>query len=222
MLRRQAKDEGSATSGEWMVTFSDCMTLLLTFFVMLLSFSSFDPITMNRILGALNEPSQSSLLENKRLPRESPVRDEREVDRTEDGSDQPDLDQLEPVDKPRDPLEYLTADAYRDRRVLTVPSEMLFWAQGAQFKPHARELLGHVADFLRLVPCRVIVSETVATPQAQDRALARASAVVGHLTEAERLAADRFGIAVQVDPALRRPDAKPAVRIAMLSQKVYP
>ena len=27
---------------EWMVTFSDCMTLLLTFFVLLLSFSSFD------------------------------------------------------------------------------------------------------------------------------------------------------------------------------------
>ena len=44
MARRERKPEPQHTDGapEWMVTFSDCMTLLLTFFVLLLSFSSFD------------------------------------------------------------------------------------------------------------------------------------------------------------------------------------
>ena len=40
--RKQPEPEQEAGAPEWMVTFSDCMTLLLTFFVLLLSFSSFD------------------------------------------------------------------------------------------------------------------------------------------------------------------------------------
>ena len=40
--RKQPEPEVEAGAPEWMVTFSDCMTLLLTFFVLLLSFSSFD------------------------------------------------------------------------------------------------------------------------------------------------------------------------------------
>ena len=37
----EVEDEGGGAP-EWMVTYSDCMTLLLTFFVLLLTFSSFD------------------------------------------------------------------------------------------------------------------------------------------------------------------------------------
>ena len=37
---------------EWMVTFSDCMTLLLTFFVLLLSFSSFDTDALDNVQQA--------------------------------------------------------------------------------------------------------------------------------------------------------------------------
>ena len=36
------EEEGGGGAPKWMVTFSDCMTLLLTFFVLLLTFSSFD------------------------------------------------------------------------------------------------------------------------------------------------------------------------------------
>ena len=39
---KQAETEEAPSAPEWMVTFSDCMTLLLTFFVLLLTFSSFD------------------------------------------------------------------------------------------------------------------------------------------------------------------------------------
>ena len=40
---------------EWMVTFSDCMTLLLTFFVLLLSFSSFDNKVFPKMQSAFAE-----------------------------------------------------------------------------------------------------------------------------------------------------------------------
>ena len=41
-VNKQVEQDEEPGAPEWMVTFSNCMTLLLTFFVLLLSFSSFD------------------------------------------------------------------------------------------------------------------------------------------------------------------------------------
>jgi len=224
MPRRQAKKGDDGPSANWLVTFCDCMTLLLAFFVMLLSYSSFDPEVLNRLQGGFDQRSYSSLFDRQhRLGREAPIPQPGVVHRTEKGDSTTNRpDDPEPVDKPRDPLEDLAADAYRDRRVLTVPSKMLFLGRTNLLKDRARRMLSVIADYLRLVPCRVIVSETVADAEAQDRGLARTWAVVGHFTEQEGLEADRFGIAVHVEKAPRRPDFKPAIRIAMLSRKVFP
>ena len=48
MARDKAKsqDNGPIGAPDWMVTFSDCMTLLLTFFVLLMSFASFHEETL--------------------------------------------------------------------------------------------------------------------------------------------------------------------------------
>ena len=45
---------------EWMVTFSDCMTLLLTFFVLLLSFSSFDDKAYRKFITILAQGGQGT------------------------------------------------------------------------------------------------------------------------------------------------------------------
>ena len=46
--RKEFVPEEDQGAPEWMVTFSDCMTLLLTFFVLLLSFSSFSDVSNYR------------------------------------------------------------------------------------------------------------------------------------------------------------------------------
>jgi len=51
--RKKAKASGPPGTPEWMVTFSDIMSLLVTFFVLLMTFSSFDSDTFDLISGGL-------------------------------------------------------------------------------------------------------------------------------------------------------------------------
>ncbi len=220
--QRRSRKRDDPPGNDWLVTFSDCMTLLLTFFVMLLSFSSFDPRDLTRVFMAFKAPSMPSVFRRQRQPEDSPLPDNAVIHRTEDGSEKPNDDRLEPTHPPRKPLEPLSDDAYRDRRVLTIPSEVLFWGRGARLKPGARDLLGHIADYLRLVPCRVVISEASPPAAARPGALSRAWAVMNHFTDAENLKPDRFAISGSPGAAKSGGGFEPVVRIAMLNQKVYP
>ena len=55
MARKRGSTEGSQSRGapEWVVTFSDMMSLLLTFFILLLSFSTLDNRRVREVLGSL-------------------------------------------------------------------------------------------------------------------------------------------------------------------------
>ncbi|RKY36504.1 MAG: hypothetical protein DRP78_03470 [Candidatus Omnitrophota bacterium] len=49
------KEQGIPGCPLWMMTFGDCMSLLLTFFVMIISFTSFDEVKVQKALGSLHE-----------------------------------------------------------------------------------------------------------------------------------------------------------------------
>jgi len=218
--RRRKSSEGGP-SNEWMVTFSDCMTLLLTFFVMLLSFSSFDQKDLTRVFDGFEAASRSSPFSDPRPPRESFAPDEDMLlDRTENGAEFPSTESIEPTRVPRAPMDPLNEDAYCDRRVLSIPSDLLFWGRGDSLKPHAAALLGHVAEFLRAMPCRVVIRETPGPGLTQSLCLKRSIAVMKYLAESEDLDAGRFAVSAAPDGSGTAAEA--TVRIAMLNGKVYP
>ncbi len=53
--RPQAEEEKEEGAPHWMTTFADMTTLLLTFFVLLLSFAQMDIIKFRRIMGSIRE-----------------------------------------------------------------------------------------------------------------------------------------------------------------------
>lgn len=218
--RRKPRSEGGP-SNEWMVTFSDCMTLLLTFFVLLLSFSSFDQKDLTHVFDGFEMASRSSPFNDPRPPKESFLPDEDMLlDLTETGAEFPDTELIEPTRVPRAPMDPLNQDAYCDRRVLSIPSDLLFWGLGDSLKPQAAELLGHVANFLRAMPCRVVIRETPGPGLTQSLCLKRAMAVMKYLAQSENLDAGRFAVSAAPDGGENVAEA--TVRIAMLNGKVYP
>lgn len=196
MARRKRKPEPVHAPGapEWMVTFSDCMTLLLTFFVLLLSFSSFDEkvfyslkVIYSEGLTTINPITRSNRDAFKREI--EPISTLQELDK---GSEKP-----TPEDDNKDALikEKPLVDLDRGK-VILIPSKNIFWGKGEIISPSGRKSLSVLASFLAKVPNRVVISEhgPADGQRNADYSLPRAWAVSEHLVEVHGLAQKQFSL----------------------------
>jgi len=155
-IRPQKTEDEAPGAPEWMVTFSDCMTLLLTFFVLLLSFSSFDDKVFPRMESAFAEGLSSVGLSygaRKTAFNLAPkITHDQDVNA---GSEQPVPDGQYESTPPTD-LDF--AD-FENRKVFLIPSDKIFLGRGSRISPGGRQLLGDLASLLEVVPNRVIVGE---------------------------------------------------------------
>jgi len=180
---KKPEPEGAAGAPEWMVTFSDCMTLLLTFFVLLLSFSSFDEYTFRRLrlifckaLPGVSRPTKEG--------KDAFLTAVEQIVPTEDlgeGSEKPTLARgwkgnLKEETKPQE---------FHSRKVFLISSKKIFWGKGIAISSEGRDIMATMALFLKEVPSRVVISETVAGLGAQG---SFESGEIGGLgSEAERM-----------------------------------
>jgi chemotaxis protein MotB len=215
--RKQPEPESSPGAPLWMVTFSDCMNLLLTFFVVLVTFSAFgkDPHQQMLNIGAairmsLGVPApiggredRSAVPVNYRIwavaepeyGSEKPTNVARDTAR--DGTLQQDIE---------------TAD-YRTHKVFLIPSRKVFLGQGAALSPEGRYLLAVMAAFLQEVPGRVVLSENgPEQPENRDLGLSRAWAVAEYLATLRTLDCERFSISAQTTLTLETVSADAAVQ----------
>ncbi|MCD6303380.1 MAG: hypothetical protein J7M21_00275 [Planctomycetes bacterium] len=227
MARRKKKhDDEPAGPGEWIVTFSDCMTLLLCFFVLLLTFSSFDEVELQKLAGAFNY--QNDLDRIFPVPRK--IKDsivepaDRYIDMTEKGSETPTQSPRQPTLQPKRLPAIFDDDAYKDRRILYIPSEKLFWGEGTVLRPAGRRYLDKIASFLRMLPCRVVISETGPAPApagGRSARIDRAWAVMRDFTGRLKLPAERFNITAAGSAPPARLRGHRVVAIAMISRRIY-
>jgi chemotaxis protein MotB len=228
MARPKGKktDEGPSGPGDWIVTFSDCMTLLLCFFVMLLTFSSFDKADIQKLAGSFKYDSHSTIFPFRRdarssyIPEMNPV-----VSRTDTGSEKP------PPESPDQPAEFprkrtieADDDAYRDRKVIYIPSESMFLGRTDRLTAEGRGALAKIASFVQVIPCRVVIGEN-ASPGAEatddDARLARALRVMEFFTSDARLRADKFSITAGRTKAPARLSDRRVLTVSLLPEKVY-
>lgn len=180
---------------EWMVTFSDCMTLLLTFFVLLLSFSSFDEKEHSK-LKVIYASMYNSIYSNRQSSKESLVEEKRLENTSEidSGSEKPTLE------TGKDGLLKETFDDdFRSHKVFLINSEKIFLGKGTAISTQGQETLSNLADFMKMAPARVVISENPCSLSTEDSEIgfSRAWSVINHLKNKHNIERDRFSISAE-------------------------
>jgi chemotaxis protein MotB len=219
-----------ASAPEWMVTFSDCMTLLLTFFVLLVTFSSFDELVFRK-LKVIFSNSLSSVSRPDKKDRDSflPVQQIEPTAELGQGSEKPTLakgwednlkEETESVD-------------FHKRKVFLIPSKRIFWGKGTAISSEGRDIMSTMATFLREVPSRVVISENgpVTNEDIKKFGLLRAWVVMEHLTMKQGLDKKKFSISASstVDQkgfkdsgkGRARPESERMLEIVLLERSIY-
>jgi len=227
---KQAESDGPSGAPEWMVTFSDCMTLLLTFFVLLLSFSSFDDKIFRKLKVGYSTAlfTLSPVLRSDRdaflyLP---PVRYMAELRK---GSEKPTSAQTM-----RDGLMKETGVAdIQGGIAFLISSKKLFWGKGTALSPGGRHIMDTMASYLRGVPSRIVVSENglIGDMSSENDGLSRAWVVMEYLTTQQNLDWERFSISAASilaqesftgsKPGNGRMESERNVEIVLLERSVY-
>lgn len=233
--KKQTKEDGPAEVGEWIVTFSDCMTLLLCFFVMLLTFSSFDEQSLQRFGGAFVSDQLRPGIENKPKPMDSIIEPQQSPDAAPQGSELPTNRQEPETHQAPRSLNLPGQDTYSDRKIIHIPSSHLFRGSGSDLSAAGRRTLNIMAEFLAQMPCRVVISESTrrwTTKRGivigRRAGLNRAWAVVAHLTstrgDAPGLSQDQFSVSTfqqaSVASSSSGQDLK-VVEVVMLSGRAH-
>lgn len=158
MARKPKKNIEPPPDGapEWMVTFSDCMTLLLTFFVLMLSYSTFEKQTLRDLGDALGR-SQKVARQNDNI-KIDPVVSSVNPKKTE-----PSLNQSttpsNTTKKKKNSSDVKKNVEFKNLKVFTIPSREMFWGKTFAFTPSGKEVLDALHIFLEHIPSRIVVSE---------------------------------------------------------------
>ncbi|KYG26682.1 flagellar motor protein MotS [Alkalihalobacillus trypoxylicola] len=202
--RRQQVDKGAP---KWMVTFSDLMTLILVFFILLFSMSVVDAQKFNALVESFNQRQvfdfMPSLIENEN-PADDAENNQSDYDETSADGDTMEMDELL-----REVQEFIERNqlnefisATRDDRgvVLVLQERMTFESGEAELLQEAEPFLEKVGTLIEAIPNLVKVEghtdnrpiSTVRYPSNWELSGARASSVIRYLIEQFDVDPQRF------------------------------
>ena len=216
-IEKDNKPEEKGPDQSWIVTFSDCMTLLLCFFVLLLTFSSFEEQKFNKLVGAFHSMNYNWLRDNKAEMRDSLHKGIDQPDIPNDGSVVP--TDFVRSDSTKPPLEMLDLDINKDRTVFYLPSEKIFWAKGISMTQDGRKFLVTFAKYMTLAPCRVIIAESHKQTR-RNLGLRRAWAIMRFFVQQRGIAQSRFSLSEDCDSSSDRFGGKPFLEITLLNSRI--
>ena len=222
--RKEVIEEEDAGAPEWMVTFSDCMTLLLTFFVLLLSFSSFSDVSEYRKMTVSFADRFSSMSESpadRRAMLASTLIDNTKKE-IEEGSETPSA--VDGADK-EGGQERTDEQDFHEKKIFVVPSDRIYWGKGVVLSAQGRTILGDMASFIKEVPNRIVISEcdTGGLSSGDEVGLQRAWSVLDYLKRSG-VKMDRLSIS-SVSTIMNEGESpsekKRTLQIVLLERNVY-
>ncbi len=215
-LKKKVEEDEPAGAPDWMVTFSDCMTLLLTFFVLILSFSSFKPKTLGSLASSFAHAMPAvglSFTSEKESVHDN--QQARELEKINDGSETRTVTDKSTSNfmKEKKPLDF------KNLKVFTVPSNRIFLGNGAVLSKEGKELCEKFVKFLQKMPSRIVVSENGGGYN-KDIGLTRALAILDQMTRGTGISRTRFNI-TSSSLMMGKTDDERYVEITLLEPGIY-
>ena len=213
--KKFTEEEDPGGAPEWMVTFSDCMTLLLTFFVLLLSFASFEPEVLPALGMSFAKAMPSIGLSGKdKLESMYKKQDTNDQSKQIDGSEVRTnaVQQTTNFMKEKKPLDF------RNLKVFTIESEKFFWGKGRAISEEGKETLDALAKYLKHRTGRIVIGEN-GPEENVSLGLSRAIATMNYLVNNHNIRKSRFNISAQT--TMLAPVRHRQVEIILLDRSVY-
>lgn len=216
--RKQKKqEEQPAGAPQWMVTFSDCMTLLLTFFVLMLSYANFDESKFKDMADSLgrkeifkkfnNTLQTDAIVSSEIVQRNQPTKNDSETPKHTLKKDSNFQDKKKTVD-------------FKNVKVITLDSKDIFYAKGHIIRNdnEAKTILKHLATLLLNKPSRVVISEFAKNNKEQDLGFRRSYEIYDYLI---KLGVDKKTINLSAQCLGGNHEAERTLEITLLERSIY-
>jgi hypothetical protein len=221
VARKPAQVEESAAEGcpDWMMTFSDCMTLLLTFFVLLMTFSSRSD-QGNYRQDQLSFQDGSISLTDDAVKKTSVVEKEKSLQPNEvkKGSEVP-------VEAVRQLLSSSRANPKDNescsKKIFLMSSDDLFYGKSNVLRGEGKSNLRLLGEYIKLVRARVVISENGPGDESGLYGPARALAIMNFLEKECSLQNDRMCISMSGTAPEAHYGKERKAEIALLERSVY-
>ena len=219
--------EGGERVPIWIISFADMITLLLAFFVMLSTFSSYDDEARTKFAGACYYvASNSTVFPAKEMPHPTFAQVlSQPVNFSQEGSEKPlDLSD-ENIQQPLRREVPLDDRAFFEQKILAIPARTL-WTRDGQLRDEGLQQLARLGEYVRRDPCAVLI----AYPPNGERAAAhigasyraeRAYAILKHLAEVEQIPSPLLGM-YQPESAHSNPyPGEPIIEITLRNGGIF-
>ncbi|EPR37340.1 OmpA/MotB domain protein [Desulfovibrio sp. X2] len=154
------EEEEEASTGEWLLTYSDMVTLLLTFFVLLFSMSTLDKNQFTDSFSAIKSALQgkeTSINTSRITAKEASVLMEQiQMRRQLEQAQQRVFQDVKLLQTTQGVAGLVTAKLDKGKITLRMPSEVLFDSGSATLKPEGREILARMKNFFIKYPDEMI------------------------------------------------------------------
>jgi chemotaxis protein MotB len=220
-MARKHKPQQEEESGEgaplWIISFADMISLLMAFFVMLSTFSSFGPAEAERLQKAVKAALAPNLYGGwyPFRPRTAIGPQSVAAGQLEKGSDKPTLDETQGMGL----LAETKAGDFRTRKVFIIESSRVFWGAGTTLSQEGRGFLNALAAYATKVPDRMVIAE-IGPDNDPEPGLLRAVTVLNYLA-ARGVSKDRCSIGAQSMLPKEGLAGQRMLEVVLLDESVY-